>query len=136
MIDFPYITELCSSTPSKIVMLVVDGLGGLAHPDTGKSELETAKTPNLDRLAAQSACGLTTPVAPGITSRQWAGASRPFRLRSRSSTSLDGAYLKLSGSELSSRQGPGCGEREFLHARRVRSFGRPPCRENPHVRER
>ncbi len=67
MIDFPYITELCSSTPSKIVMLVVDGLGGLAHPDTGKSELETAKTPNLDRLATQSACGLTTPVAPGIT---------------------------------------------------------------------
>ena len=67
MIDFPYITELCSSTPSKIVMLVVDGLGGLSHPDTGKSELETATTPNLDRLAAESACGLTTPVAPGIT---------------------------------------------------------------------
>ena len=67
MIDFPYITELSSSTPSKIVMLVVDGLGGLPHPDTGKSELETAETPNLDRLAAESACGLTTPVAPGIT---------------------------------------------------------------------
>ena len=67
MIDFPYITELCNSTPSKIVMLVVDGLGGLPHPDTGKSELETARTPNLDRLAVESACGLTTPVAPGIT---------------------------------------------------------------------
>ena len=67
MIDFPYITEICSSTSSKIVMLVVDGLGGLPHPDTGKSELETAETPNLDRLAAESACGLTTPVAPGIT---------------------------------------------------------------------
>ena len=67
MIDFPYMTELCSPTPSKIVMLVVDGLGGLPHPETGKSELETARTPNLDRLAAQSACGLTTPVAPGIT---------------------------------------------------------------------
>lgn len=48
-------------------MLVVDGLGGLPHPNTGKSELETAKTPHLDRLAAESACGLTTPVAPGIT---------------------------------------------------------------------
>ena len=67
MIDFPYMTELCSPTPSKIVMLVVDGLGGLPHPETGKSELETARTPNLDRLAARSACGLTTPVAPGIT---------------------------------------------------------------------
>ena len=48
-------------------MLVVDGLGGLPHPDTGKSELETAKTPHLDRLAAESACGLSMPVAPGIT---------------------------------------------------------------------
>ena len=67
MIDFPYITELCNPTPSKIVMLVVDGLGGLPHPDTGKSELETAATPNLNLLAGKSACGLTTPVAPGIT---------------------------------------------------------------------
>ena len=67
MIDFPYITELCNPTPSKIVMLVVDGLGGLPHSDTGKSELETAVTPNLDLLASDSSCGLTTPVAPGIT---------------------------------------------------------------------
>jgi 2,3-bisphosphoglycerate-independent phosphoglycerate mutase len=48
-------------------MLVVDGLGGLPHPETGKSELESASLPNLDMLAQQSACGLTTPVAPGIT---------------------------------------------------------------------
>ena len=48
-------------------MLVVDGLGGAPHPDTGKSELETARLPNLDALATESACGLTTPVLPGIT---------------------------------------------------------------------
>ena len=48
-------------------MLVVDGLGGLPHPDTGKSELERADTPNLDALARVSACGLTTPVLPGVT---------------------------------------------------------------------
>ena len=67
MIDLPYIQEVCRSTPSKIVMLVVDGLGGVPHPDTGKSELETAKLPNLDGLARRSACGLTDPVGPGIT---------------------------------------------------------------------
>ena len=39
----------------------------MAHPDSGKSELETARLPNLDKLASQSACGLTTPVMPGIT---------------------------------------------------------------------
>ena len=67
MIDFPYIKELAQPTPSKIVMLVVDGLGGLPDPDTGMSELETASLPNLDSLASQSASGITTPVAPGIT---------------------------------------------------------------------
>ena len=67
MIDFPNIRSLCQPTPSKIVFLVVDGLGGMPHPRTGKSELETASLPNLDRLAQRSAAGLTIPVAPGIT---------------------------------------------------------------------
>lgn len=67
MIDFPYLNEICRKTDSKIVLLVVDGLGGLPRPETGRSELETAHIPNLDALAARSACGLTTPVAPGIT---------------------------------------------------------------------
>ncbi len=67
MIDFPHIADICQSTPSKIIMLVVDGLGGARHPEMGKSELEIARTPNLDSLASRSACGLTTPVLPGIT---------------------------------------------------------------------
>jgi 2,3-bisphosphoglycerate-independent phosphoglycerate mutase len=50
----------------KIVYLILDGLGGLPHAETGKTELETAATPNLDRLAKQSALGLITPVSPGI----------------------------------------------------------------------
>ena len=65
MIDFP--DDIFQPTPSKIVLLVVDGLGGIPHPDTGMSELETASLPNLDRLAQRSAAGLTTPVAPGVT---------------------------------------------------------------------
>jgi 2,3-bisphosphoglycerate-independent phosphoglycerate mutase len=59
--------ELSISTPSKIVMVVIDGLGGLPDPKTGKTELETARLPNLDALAAQGICGLADPVAPGIT---------------------------------------------------------------------
>ena len=66
MIDFPHLKDIVVCTPSTIVMLVVDGLGGLAHPETRRSELQTAHTPNLDRLAQQSACGLTVPVLPGI----------------------------------------------------------------------
>jgi 2,3-bisphosphoglycerate-independent phosphoglycerate mutase len=67
MIDFPHIADICQPTASKVVMLVADGLGGAPHPETGKSELEVARTPNLDKLASCSACGLTTPVLPGIT---------------------------------------------------------------------
>lgn len=67
MIDFPYLSDICQTTDSRIILLVVDGLGGLPHPDTGRTELETAYTPNLDVLARRSSCGLTTPVAPGIT---------------------------------------------------------------------
>lgn len=67
MIDLDVLRDCYTSTQSKIVMLVVDGLGGLPHPETGLSELETANTPNLDAMARESACGLTTPVLPGIT---------------------------------------------------------------------
>ncbi len=50
---------------TKIVFVVLDGIGGL--PINGKTELEIANTPNLDRLARESACGLHIPVAHGIT---------------------------------------------------------------------
>ncbi len=66
MIDFPALADMVDSTPSKIIMLVVDGLGGAPHPDTGLSELETAALPNLDRLAKESSGGLTIPVLPGV----------------------------------------------------------------------
>ena len=66
MIDLEQLHDCYVSTSSKIVLLVVDGLGGLAHPDTGLSELETANLPNLDAMARESACGLTTPVLPGV----------------------------------------------------------------------
>ncbi len=67
MIDFEVLKEISEKTPSKIVLLVFDGLGGLPHPETGKTELEAADTPNLDRLAAEGTCGLSDPVSPGIT---------------------------------------------------------------------
>ena len=59
--------DLSRETPSRIVMLVMDGLGGLAREPDGKTELETANTPNLDALATKSVCGLLDPIAPGIT---------------------------------------------------------------------
>src|SRR4051795_7212480 len=61
------IRQLHQPGPAKIVLLVADGLGGLPIEPGGKTELETARTPNLDALAAEGTVGLSTPVAPGIT---------------------------------------------------------------------
>lgn len=58
--------ELQVKNSSKILMLVADGLGGLPMAPGGKTELETAKTPNLDKLAARGVQGLSIPVKPGI----------------------------------------------------------------------
>lgn len=60
-----FIGNLVQQNNTKIVFIVLDGLGGL--PVDGKTELETAYTPNLDRLAQTSACGLHMPVSMGIT---------------------------------------------------------------------
>ena len=61
------IAPLVVDNATKIVLLSLDGLGGLPRPETGQSELETARLPNLDALAARGACGLIRHVAPGIT---------------------------------------------------------------------
>jgi 2,3-bisphosphoglycerate-independent phosphoglycerate mutase len=61
------IRELREPNGSKIVLLVADGLGGLPLEPGGKTELETARTPNLDACVREGVCGLSIPVLPGIT---------------------------------------------------------------------
>ena len=67
MINLDLIKGISRTSPEKIVLLVVDGLGGLPDPRTGLTELETACIPNLDALAAHGVCGLADPISPGIT---------------------------------------------------------------------
>ena len=57
--------SLVVQTESKLLMVVIDGMGGL--PVRGKTELETAKIPNLGQLASKSICGLVDPISYGIT---------------------------------------------------------------------
>jgi 2,3-bisphosphoglycerate-independent phosphoglycerate mutase len=64
---YEFYRDLVAKNSSKIVLLVMDGLGGLPRESGGKTELATARTPNLDRLAAISSCGLIEPVLPGVT---------------------------------------------------------------------
>jgi len=65
--DLDLARGLSQEADSKIVLFVMDGLGGLPHAETGRTELETAYTPHLDMLARESACGFTVPVGTGIT---------------------------------------------------------------------
>jgi len=67
MFPLEKIKEISIVSASKIVMLVIDGLGGLPDAKTGHTELETAHTTHLDQLAKKSICGLIDPVGPGIT---------------------------------------------------------------------
>lgn len=62
----PVIVELAQKTPSKILLVVLDGVGGLPQTPGGPTELAAAHTPNLDALAQKSALGLLTPVYPGL----------------------------------------------------------------------
>ena len=67
MADFDLMRRLAQPGESKIVLLVIDGLGGLPIEPGGPTELEAAHTPHLDRLAAEGCCGLSQPIAPGIS---------------------------------------------------------------------
>ena len=67
MADFALIKDLVEKNTTKIVLVVMDGLGGLPRQPGGRTELEEAYTPNMDRLAAEGICGLHEPIGPGIT---------------------------------------------------------------------
>jgi 2,3-bisphosphoglycerate-independent phosphoglycerate mutase len=65
--DLNVIQDLIRKNQSKIVLLVMDGIGGAPEEEGGPTELEAADSPNLDQLASRSICGLHEPVGPGIT---------------------------------------------------------------------
>ncbi|HXH11423.1 MAG TPA: 2,3-bisphosphoglycerate-independent phosphoglycerate mutase [Alphaproteobacteria bacterium] len=67
LLNSDLLDQLAVKTEARLIFLVMDGLGGMEVPEKGGSELQVARTPNLDALAAQGICGLFDPVAPGIT---------------------------------------------------------------------
>lgn len=61
------LAALIQPTDARVVLLVLDGLGGLPREAGGETELEAAETPQLDRLLREGGGGLHVPVAPGVT---------------------------------------------------------------------
>lgn len=66
------VTSLAVEAETKIVLVVLDGLGGIRTDERG-SELHAARTPNLDSLAREGSSGVHTVVSPGITPGSGAG---------------------------------------------------------------
>lgn len=66
MANFELTKRLARNTGGKIILLVMDGVGGLPIEVDGPTELEAAVTPNLDRLARQGSSGLSIPIARGV----------------------------------------------------------------------
>ncbi|HEC23993.1 MAG TPA: 2,3-bisphosphoglycerate-independent phosphoglycerate mutase [Chloroflexi bacterium] len=66
MANFDLMRQLATESGGKIILLVMDGLGGLPLEVDGPTELEAAVTPNLDRLAREGSTGLSIPIARGI----------------------------------------------------------------------
>jgi len=67
MADLQLIRKLRQESNRKIVLLVLDGLGGLPVDLGGPTELEAARSPNMDRLASEGTLGQTIPIRRGIT---------------------------------------------------------------------
>ena len=61
------VDQLTIENNTKIIFLVVDGIGGLRQKGKTETELQIANTPNLDKLAQNSVCGLLDPILPGVT---------------------------------------------------------------------
>ncbi len=70
MVDLNLLSKLAQPSVlpdgGKMVLVVMDGVGGMPIEPGGPTELEAAHTPNLDQLAREGATGLSIPVAHGI----------------------------------------------------------------------
>lgn len=67
MANFDLMRRLTINEGGKIILLVMDGLGGLPMNPGGPTELEAANTPNMDKLAKEGSLGLSIPVARGVS---------------------------------------------------------------------
>lgn len=67
MANFSLMRELARESGGKIVLLVLDGLGGLPAKGYEETTLEHADTPVMDQLASEGCLGLSHPIGRGIT---------------------------------------------------------------------
>lgn len=128
---------LSKKTESKIVLVVLDGVGGLPLELNGETELASARTPNLDQLAAESQLGLVELVGAGITPGSGPGHLSLFGydplkyVVGRGALSAVGIGIKLNAGDVAVR-----GNFATLSANRIvddRRAGRPTDEKNAEI---
>ncbi len=131
------IKSLAKKTDSKILMVVLDGIGGLPLQLGGETELATAVTPNLDALAKQAQLGQVELVGAGITPGSGPGHLSLFGydpikfVVGRGALSAVGIGVKLGFGDVAVR-----GNFATLNAERViddRRAGRPSDEKNAEI---
>ncbi|ADV65721.1 2,3-bisphosphoglycerate-independent phosphoglycerate mutase [Deinococcus maricopensis] len=131
------IKPLAKKTDSKILMVVLDGVGGLPLDLNGDTELATARTPNLDALALESQLGQLELVGAGITPGSGPGhlslfGYDPLRfVVGRGALSAVGIGVKLSAGDVAVRGNfATLGEGRVVQDRRA---GRPSDEKNAEI---
>ncbi|MCU7796031.1 MAG: 2,3-bisphosphoglycerate-independent phosphoglycerate mutase [Candidatus Thiodiazotropha sp. (ex Myrtea spinifera)] len=85
-------------TSYKGLMIVIDGLGDRGIPGFGgQTPLESAETPNMDRLADAGQCGLIDPLHPGMPVGTHTGMSLLFGLPRKQALKLARGPVEAAG---------------------------------------
>jgi 2,3-bisphosphoglycerate-independent phosphoglycerate mutase len=133
--DLNIIKELVEKNDNKILLMVIDGLGGLPKEGERETELELAHTPNLDLLAKRSSCGLIDPVAPGITPGSGPGhlgifGYDPFKyLIERGALSCAGVNFPMEEGDIGCRINFATKENNLIKDRRAGRIPTEKCEE-------
>ena len=136
------VSRLAQSNATKIVLLVLDGVGDLATPAQPLTALQKARTPHLDALAARSALGRIVPVATGITPGSGPGHLALFGYDPRESQfDIGRGILEALGLGLELRPGDVAARGNFATANTLgeltdRRAGRIPTAEGVRVCEK
>lgn len=133
--DLYLIKELADKNNNKILLIIIDGIGGLPRHGERETELEIAHTPNLDAFAKKSSCGLIDSVAPGITPGSGPGhlgifGYDPFKyLIERGALSCAGVDFPMKEGDVGFRANFATKEGGLIKDRRAGRIPTEKCRE-------